>query len=169
MSRRLRSEMTLSGRGSNARTNTYRLFASFATRASVRKRGSPSSVGSKTRKSVIGVDVVHTASASKPSSVGGDFAVLAAAVVTATRAGGGRGEPGFGTDADCWDDVCCAPAPRPTPGMSDAMTINAKKLALTGAVKPGFVIDTASLWYVIRISVPFKVMVKALIASMLTA
>src|SRR5215207_1394920 len=83
------------------------LFASFAMRASVWKRGSPSSVGSKTRKSVIGVASAQKASASEPSSTGGDFAAAADAVVTAMRADGvGRDASLFAVEAVCGDVVC---------------------------------------------------------------
>ena len=49
---------------------TYRLRASYATRASVRKRGSPFSVGSNVRNPSITCAVAHTASSALPSITG---------------------------------------------------------------------------------------------------
>src|SRR5215468_3110191 len=78
-SRRSRILMMLSGCGSNARTNTYRLAASYATFASVRKRGSAPSVGCHCRNCVIGGACRHTASSSLPSIAGGVAARTATA------------------------------------------------------------------------------------------
>ena len=78
--------MILSGWGSEARTNTYRFAASYATFATVGSFGAPPSLGRHSWKSVIGVASRQTASSSRPSITGACIARVALMVVGAAGA-----------------------------------------------------------------------------------
>ena len=79
----------LSGCESKARTNTYKLCASYAIRASVGIVGFASSVGWNCRKSRITDARCHTSSLSLPSMTGAEVARCATAVVALGALGGG--------------------------------------------------------------------------------
>jgi len=85
--------MMLSGCGSNARTKTYRLPASYAIFAWVGSLGAPPSLGRHSWNSVIGFASRQTASSSRPSMTGAYAARVAATVLGTAAAGGAGGAP----------------------------------------------------------------------------
>src|SRR5687768_100849 len=90
-SRRLSSEMMLSGAGSYIRPSTYRYLSSYVIRSSVLKRVSAPCCGSYSRNWSMICALCHAGSSVLPSSTGGALARVAIAVVAEAEPGAPSG------------------------------------------------------------------------------